>query len=101
MVAHHRRCSATAYRPQALMSDMHRAGAGLAGPRFPGSRRLGVLQDVRADAEADVQPVEGVDRADQQGELDLLVLAEVRLEVGIDLVGGSARFEPGQRLGPL
>jgi len=51
-------------------------------------------------AEADRQPVPGVDRADHQGELHLLLIGELgldRLIVGVRRVGIG---DPGQRLGP-
>src|SRR3954470_14481007 len=52
------------------------------------------LRDWRNRAEADLDPVPSVDGDDQQSERHLLLLGELRLERGIDVVGGvRLRYE--------
>src|SRR5258708_27902403 len=52
------------------------------------------------DVKADVQPIEGVDGAEEQRDLDLLLLAEMRLESLVSLVGRAGLVDLGQGLGP-
>src|SRR5579863_9812800 len=64
------------------------------------SSGLPALGDRVANMEADVQPVEGVDGADEQRDLDLLLVAEKRLQARIVGVRRAGLMNAGQGFGP-
>src|ERR1700733_7319198 len=78
-----------------------RSGSKVRAASSPGIGAVTPPGAARADEpEADLDPVPAVDRDNQQGQLHLLLFAELSLERLIDVIGSARPRQQGQGFGP-